>query len=306
MNSRPAADKTGPCPVKRSAAATAAWFLTRTFVVLAALTGTTAQGQEAESGAKAIVKKGIVYGRVGATDLVADIAYPEGKGPFPAVVSVHGGRWRGGSRTDKSTIDVAQWAGFGFVALSIDYRLVGTAPAPACYQDLLCAIRWVHAHAKEQRIDKDRIFLIGQSAGGHLVSLVATLGEGPFKHTGGWEDQPADVRAVISVAGPYELNTLDWGTLWAPAGVEASAARKLASPLHHVSAKTRPLLVIHSDDDHSVPVVQAVNMARALEQAKVRSRFVHYKDKGHMGITPDVIQEALAFIEEIGGKPAGK
>jgi dipeptidyl aminopeptidase/acylaminoacyl peptidase len=67
-----------------------------------------------------------------------------------------------------------------------------------------------------------------------------------------------------------------------------------------------PLLVIHSDDDHPVPVVQGVNMARALERAKVRSRFVHYKDKGHMGITPDVIQEALAFIEEIGGKPAGK
>lgn len=306
MSSMPAADKTDQCSAKQSAAATVAWFLAGAIAALAGLAGPTAKGQEADSGSKAIVKKGVVYGRVGETDLVADIAYPEGKGPFAAVVSVHGGRWRGGSRTDKSTIDVAQWAGFGFFAMSIDYRLVGTAPAPACYQDLLCAIRWVHAHAKEQRIDKDRIFLIGQSAGGHMVSLAATLGEGPFQRTGGWEDQPTDVRAVISVAGPYDLNTLDWGTLWAPTGEEASAARKLASPLHHVSAKTRPLLVIHSDDDHSVPVVQAVNMARALEQAKVRSRFVHYKDKGHMGITPDVIQEAVAFIEEIVGKPSGK
>ena len=79
---------------------------------------------------------------------------------------------------------------------------------------------------------------------------------------------------------------------------DVEAARKLASPLHQISPKTKPILIIHSDDDKSVPIQQAVDMAQALEKAKLRSRFVHYKDRGHMGITPEVIKEALSFIKE--------
>jgi dipeptidyl aminopeptidase/acylaminoacyl peptidase len=107
------------------------------------------------------------------------------------------------------------------------------------------------------------------------------------------------------VAAPYELTSLDWGNIWAPTGEELATAQKLASPLGHVSAKTRPILVIHSDDDKSVPIQQAVDMAQALEKNKVHSRFVHYKDKGHMGITKDVIQETRSFIDEVvkKGKP---
>src|SRR4051794_19497692 len=75
----------------------------------------------AENHAAIIMKKDLVYGQVYGAGLIADIAYPEGKGPFPAIISVHGGRWIAGSRTDPSTINVRQWAGLGFFAMSIDY-----------------------------------------------------------------------------------------------------------------------------------------------------------------------------------------
>jgi len=182
--------------------------------------------------------------------------------------------------------------------MSIDYRLTACTPAPACYQDLLCAVRWVHAHADEYKIDRERIFLIGQSAGGHLVSLAATLGDGAFPKTGGWDDQPGDFRAAISVAAPYDLVSLDWGKLWAPPGVDQETARRDASPMAHVAAKNKPLLIIHSDDDRSVPVQQAVDMVARLEAAKAKVEFRHYKDKGHMGITDLVIEESLAFIKQ--------
>jgi acetyl esterase len=250
---------------------------------------------------KSLFKEDVVYGRVQGAGLLADIAYPEAKGPFPVILSVHGGRWFRESKSTHSAIKVRQWAGFGFFAMSIEYRLIGCTPAPACYQDVLCAIRWVHAHAGDYPIDAQRIFLIGQSAGGHLVSLAATSGEGPFRRTGGWEDQPHDLRGVIAVSAPYDLNKLDWGNGWTPLGEEPVAARQSASPIHHVSAKMKPILVIHSDDDHSVPIQQALDMVKVLEKAKVRHRFVHYKGKGHISITDDVIREARAFIEEIGG-----
>lgn len=246
-----------------------------------------------------VTKTDVIYGRVEGSALLADIAYPDTPGTRPAIISVHGGRWRAGNRTDASSIKVAQWAEFGFVAMSIDYRLVGGSPAPASYLDLLCAIRWVHAHASEYRIDPDRIYLIGQSAGGQLVSLVAALGEGQFPRVGGWDKARSDVRAVISVAGPYELNTLSWGNLWTPITGVVEDARRLASPITHVSAATKPIIVIHSDDDKSVPVQQAVDMVEKLKAAGVHHRFVHYKDRGHMGITDDVIKETRAFLSEV-------
>jgi acetyl esterase/lipase len=62
--------------------------------------------------------------------------------------------------------------------MRIDYRLVGCTPVRARFYDFQCAIRHVRAHAEQDPIDENRIIIIGQSAGGHRVSLAATLGEG--------------------------------------------------------------------------------------------------------------------------------
>jgi acetyl esterase/lipase len=238
----------------------------------------------------------VVYGRVHGAGLLADIAYTESKTPLPAIISVHGGRWKGGHRRDKSTIVVGQWAEFGFFAMSIDYRLVGCSPAPACYQDFQCAIRYVHANAKKYNVDTNRIFLIGQSAGGHMVSLAATMGDGPFKRTGGWEVASNKVRAVISVAANYELNSLSWGNIWTPAQGDPIEARRLASPVNHVSKESKPLLILHSDNDRSVPIDNALGMVDALKKAGAEHTFHRYPNAGHMGITDEVIRRAREFI----------
>lgn len=253
----------------------------------------------AQPSAPVVTKTDVIYGRVEGSALLANIAYPDGPSLKPAILSVHGGRWRAGNRADASSIKVAQWAEFGYFAMSIDYRLVGGSPAPAPQLDLLCAIRWLHAHADEYRIDPERIYLIGQSAGGQMVSLVAAAGEAGFPRVGGWEKARSDVRAVISVAATYELNSLSWGNLWTPAGDNVEEARRHASPITHVKPGMKPLLVIHSDDDKSVPVQQAADMVEKLKAAGVQHRYVHYTDKGHMGITDDVIREARAFIAEV-------
>ena len=253
----------------------------------------------AQPSAPVVTKTDVIYGRVEGAALLANIAYPDGPSLKPAIISVHGGRWRAGNRADASSIKVTEWAAFGYFAMSIDYRLVGGSPAPAPYLDMLCAIRWLHAHADEYRIDPERVYLIGQSAGGQMVSLFATAGEAGFPRVGGWEKARTDVRAVISVAATYELNSLSWGNLWTPVDGKVEDARRLASPINHVNPSMKPLLVIHSDDDKSVPVQQAADMVEKLKAAGVQHRYVHYTDKGHMGITDDVIREARAFIAEV-------
>ena len=264
----------------------------------AALTFLPAAGM-AQPSAPVVTKTDVIYGRVEGSALLANIAYPDGPALKPAIISVHGGRWRAGNRADASSIKVTQWAEFGFFAMSIDYRLVGGSPAPAPYLDMLTAIRWLHAHAEDYRVDPERVYLIGQSAGGQMVSLFATAGEAGFPRVGGWEKARTDVRAVISVAATYELNGLSWGNLWTPVSGNVEDARRHASPITHVGPAMKPLLIIHSDDDKSVPVQQANEMAAKVAGTGVKHRYVHYTDKGHMGITDDVIKEARAFIAEV-------
>jgi acetyl esterase/lipase len=246
-----------------------------------------------------VVKTDVIYGRVQGSALLVDLAYPERGDQLPAIMYVHGGRWRSGSRANQNFANLSKWAQQGFFTASIDYRLVGGSAAPAAYEDTQTAIRWLHTHAAEFRVSPDRIFLIGESSGGHLVSLAASLGDGPYARVGGWEKARNDVRAVISVAGAYDLPTLSWGNLWTPVNGDLDAARRQASPINHVTPAMKPILVIHSDDDKSVPIDQAVRMVKVLEGAKVLHRFVHYADRGHMGLTDEVLKEARAFIAQV-------
>ena len=60
-------------------------------------------------------------------------------------------------------------------------------------------------------------------------------------------------------------------------------------------------MIIHSDDDRSVPIQQAVDMDRALTDAGIHHRFVHYEDRGHIRITDEVIAHTREFIAEVEG-----
>ena len=254
---------------------------------------------------KIVYLEDLVYGQVQGAGLLADVAYPESSGLRPAIISVHGGRWTRGHKRDSSAIKVKQWAGFGFFAMAIDYRLTGCTPVPACYQDVQCAIRFVHANAEKYRIDTKRVFLIGQSAGGHMVSLAGTLGDGPYPRTGGWESASHDVRAVISVAGNYDLLSEGcWGDLWKPNGVDSEEARKIASPIRHVRKTNPPILLFHSDNDKSVPIAIALRMVETLKEAGAAHVFHHYPTMGHMGINDEVIKRSLEFIKDLPDAPA--
>ena len=135
-----------------------------------------------------------------------------------------------------------------------------------------------------------------------MVSLAATLGDGNYPRTGGWEKASNDFRAAISVAAAYDLPSLDWGALWTPPGVPADEARAQASPNRHITKETKPLLILHSDNDNSVPIANALLMIEALEKAGAKHTFHRYPAMGHMGINQEVIDKSLAFIEKMSAK----
>ena len=104
---------------------------------------------------------------------------------------------------------------------------------------------------------------------------------------------------MISVAGAYDLNTQSWGNLWSPVSADIEEARREASPMTHVDSTAKPMLVIHSDDDRSVPVQQAVDFVEKLKTAGVVHDFTRYTDRGHMGITDEVVKKRVRSLRPL-------
>jgi len=139
-------------------------------------------------------RKDIEYSNVAGVSLKLDANIPDGPGPFPTVIIVHGGGFTGGNKQVYVTPIFEPLTRAGFTWFSIDYRLAPQYPFPAAIEDVDHAIAWVKAHASEYRVDAKRIALLGESAGGHLVSYVGTQTDPRWR-----------VAAVVSFYGPHNL-----------------------------------------------------------------------------------------------------
>ena len=148
--------------------------------------------------------KNIVYKEIDGESLKLDVYIPEGEGPFPAVVVVHGGAWRFGSKGQLSMY-ARDLAKRGYVSFAINYRLAPKHKSPAQTEDCRDAVRWVRQNGHKYKADPKRIGAMGYSAGGHLVSMLATTGLSKA-------DDPKGVgtKIVAAVAGgaPTDFRTV--------------------------------------------------------------------------------------------------
>jgi acetyl esterase len=152
-----------------------------------------------------VVDQDLEYGvREDGTLLTLDVCRRPGDefgGPRPAVVSVHGGSWARGDKANDDWRKVCLWlASEGFVAVSVNYRLVPAATFPAQLDDVQLAVAWLREREQLERfgIDPGRIGAFGGSAGGNLAALLGAAGDGPL-------DEGSRVGAVVEFSGPVAL-----------------------------------------------------------------------------------------------------
>jgi acetyl esterase/lipase len=104
--------------------------------------------------------------------LLARVYQPQGKGPFPVVLDLHGGAWQRKDRKAEEPMDRAI-ASSGVLVVAIDMTLSGEAPYPACIQDASYGVRWLKSRATEWNGDASTLGLYGSSSGGHVAELLA-------------------------------------------------------------------------------------------------------------------------------------
>ena len=215
-------------------------------------------------------RMGIQYGEAGGQRLLLDAHIPDGPGPFPTLIIVHGGGWMSGDKEGDIMPVLAPYA-TRFTWFTINYRLAPTNRWPACFDDVQTAVHWVKQHATEYKGDPDHIALLGYSAGGHLVTLAGTLAAADLH-----------IQAVVGMAPPTDLvwdnerrgglstsmrNLFDYSTT--NITKERRVVLKRYSPLTYVKPGLQPFLFVQGSADRTVPYQGTTNFMAALERANV-------------------------------------
>jgi acetyl esterase/lipase len=242
-------------------------------------------------------RTGVEYAERDGIKLTGDLYLPKGLDKAPALIAAHGGGWQIGSPAF-----YRHWGPFlakhGVAVFAISYRLSkpGAKSYPGAVYDVKAAVQFARANAAQLGVDPDRIGMIGDSAGAHLVALVALAGDEPLFSTEYRSDPhaatSANVKAVIGFYGVYDMQA-QWhhDQITRPRdqitekflGVSPIQSRRTyfdASPVSYATVeknektKTRFLLIYGTNDEIVDPQTQSQVFLTALRQAGFFSRTI--------------------------------
>lgn len=239
------------------------------------------------------VQQEVCYSTVGNRQLLCDIYQPEGDQLRPAVLVVHGGAWRSGNRKQLRGYADAL-AKRGCVCFAIDYRLAPKDKFPAQIDDCRAAVKWIRENAKTYNVDSNRLGAIGYSAGGHLVTLLATTGEPASEQNGNVNTR---LQAVAAGGAPTDFRFFPDNGKWAEylMGGDLTTAPQnfqAASAAAFADKNDAPTFFFNGTADQLVPLLWTKSAHEALKQAGVATEMHTIDGADHMQAARN--KEALA------------
>jgi acetyl esterase/lipase len=231
-----------------------------------------------------------------------DIYAPK-HGPVRATIFyLYGGGWVSGARWYYRLFG-RMMARRGYAVVIPDYHLYPHAKFPAFVEDAALAFKWTHDNAARWGGSASRLFVMGHSAGAHIAALLAL--DAKYLRAHGLE--PAAIKGVIGLAGPYSLNPLKWTGVKDIFAASADAPHS-ARPIKIARAGAPPMLLLHGVRDRVVKSDASVNFAEALTKAGSPAEAKVYPSIGHFEIfgsylwglrwRASALADTEAFIEE--------
>jgi acetyl esterase/lipase len=257
-----------------------------------------------------------------------DIYLPdEGKGPFPVILSIHGGAFMGCDKSDMQVLPMLEGLKRGYAVVALNYRLSWEATFPALVHDVKAAVRWVRANADWYYFDPKRIATWGGSARGYLSAMLGTsAGVSELEDLSlGNPDQPCNVQAVVDWFGPTNFLKMDEqltaSGLTPMEGTEHSGVNspeswllgnkiteipekvKAANPETYIRKDAPPFLIQHGVVDPVVPVQQSVSLAENLkrvcgDERVILELFEGFEHGDHRFESPVNVERVLDFIDQ--------
>lgn len=215
---------------------------------------------------------------------VMDIYLPKDRSvqTTKALILLHGGGWNSGSKAEFSTyIDSFKKRLPDYAIFNLNYRLVdGTVLFPALEEDVKAALQFIASEAENAGINKDKLVLLGVSAGAHLALLQAYKNPSP------------KIAAVVDYFGPSDLQTM-YNKPWHPlvplalqmitgtTPQQNPAFYKAASPVEFITPQSPPTLLLHGGRDEIVDLSQSKLLAAKLNAAGVPHHLQVYPQERH-------------------------
>lgn len=240
-------------------------------------------------------------------DLYMDLIVPKtmaGHERMPAIVWICGGAFR---VVDRSVWipELLHFARAGYVVASVDYRTGNEAAFPQPLMDIKAAIRYLKAHSAEYCIDPDRIFIMGESAGGTLAALAGTTVGKKEYEVGEHLEYDSSVAGVVDFYGitsftesPYVIPDLTVNFLGADYSEETAEA---ASAVCQADENTPPFLILHGAGDSRVPLKQSEVLYEKLLEKGVETELWILEDAAHgadLFYQDEVLARVIQFLEQ--------
>ncbi len=233
---------------------------------------------------------------------VFDIFYPEGEGPFPVLLHMHGGGFALGDKRDFHIQELLECTKHGYAFASCNYRRSGDAPFPAAVLDCRAFVDYLHKHASQLNIDDKRICAFGGSAGGNLSALFAMNIK---KFYGEDREVDASVACAIDWFGPLDFARMDEQArangvsladhdmpfspesqyIGAPLQEADKAVLTAANPISYINESMCPMLLQHGTMDVLVPFAQSEMLYEAIceKLGSGRVNWIPLEGAGHDG-----------------------
>ena len=235
--------------------------------------------------------------RFGSSGQLLDVCVPPGPTKRVAMIFVHGGGFRSGSRSDMLPF-CRLYAEGGIVSATIDYRLSPANVFPAALDDVREAVIWFKAQAQRYGFDARKVVIVGYSAGANLALMAALT-----------NDQ--QVASAIAVAAPTDMRAMIEGPTFEQAKRDIAAylgnqSPESASPMTFVSQGDPPVFLFHGRNDTFVPVGHSVLLAERLKQNRVPVLLRVFPGAGHEIMLPgpnfkQLLDEMTRYVIAVDG-----